>query len=229
MRSSGNQLGHFAVAAFFAFSLAGVAGCGDDEPEFDGGAPQLTDPQIGSILITANQNAVNAGEVAQTRGSATQVVAFANRMVTEHSAAITDTQSILRLQNIGTADSTVNQQLTTEGNQLVPQLRAAAAGTNFDLTYMCSQVRSNAELIALIDAQLLPDAQNAVLRTNVQTNRALAQSDLNDALTIVQSLGSQLNIGLSTSLSDGGTTDSQAAAVCASFGGIVPPAVPTNG
>jgi putative membrane protein len=224
MLTKGKRPGSFMVLGFIV--LVATAGCGDEEPELvDGGAVVvlLTDGQIGTILITANRNEVSAGQIAQTRASNSQVLAFANRMVNEHTAAIDNTQTLLRGQSITPADSNVNQQLLVQAAQLAPQLQAATAGTNFDFTYMCSQIRAHAQLVALADARLLPSVQNAVLRTDVQTTRTLALDHLGQAQSIVQSLSLQSS---STSPQDG-FTDLTAAA-CANFGGVVPPALPTN-
>jgi len=228
MRSKRNRLGLFVVIGFAA--LTGIAGCGDDEEELgDAGVVRLTDGEIGNILIVSNQNELSVAQLAQTHGTQNQVRDYANRVLAEDAAALNRTQTILNGQMIVAADSDESRQLVNQTKALTTQLNAVS-GSSFDLTYMCSEIRTHLQLISLIDTRLIPDVQNPVLASELQTERVLEQNQLAQAQLIVQSFAPQGSVPLATPLTDGGLVDTTTeAAVCANFGGIVPLPLPVTG
>src|SRR5712671_6425757 len=62
------------VAALFAISTSAV-GAQSAGP---------TDPQIAAIVVAANQVDINAGKLAESKGSNKEVKSFGKRMVTDH-------------------------------------------------------------------------------------------------------------------------------------------------
>src|SRR5690242_14718148 len=82
---------------------------------------------------------------------------------------------------------------------------STATGTAYDLTYLCMQIRTHAQVIALAD-QRLAAVNNVSLRTETQMIRTTSQ----DHLTMAQ------QIAASVAASDATTA-------CAPYGGVTAP------
>ncbi|WP_299397145.1 DUF4142 domain-containing protein [uncultured Gelidibacter sp.] len=55
---------------------------------FSQSTPQLTDPEIASVAVVANQIDIDYGKVALKRSSNKEIIDFANRMIEDHTAVI---------------------------------------------------------------------------------------------------------------------------------------------
>jgi putative membrane protein len=136
----------------------------------DAGAVDLSD---GQILTVANT--LNAGEVEQAQAALPRLVdenvqAFANDMVTEHTAAQQDLQSFAQ------THSELATQLANRGAANVAALTAAPA-ESVDALYIDQQVSAHGEALQLIDQLIdavdapLLEAQLVTLRSSVAAHR----------------------------------------------------------
>jgi putative membrane protein len=172
----------------------GTGGSTGDAAAPDGGAP-LSDAQIAAIMIEVNGAEVRAGQVANSRASNTATLAFATMMVTDHLAATGRLQIVLQSANINAADSPDRRALAAEGMQTLDTLWATPAST-FDRVYLQSQVTMHTQVLQMLDAKLIPAAQNAALKSELQTERTAVMAHL--------TLAQQLLTNLTT---DGGAAD----------------------
>jgi putative membrane protein len=167
-------------------------------------AAALTDGQIAAIMLDANSGEVQAAQVALSRSNTSAIQTFANRMVTDHSAASAALQSVLNAANITAADSAQRQTLANQTTQALNTLWAAPAAS-FDAAYAQSQVTMHQAVMQLLQSQLIPHVQNAALKSELQSELAAVMSHLADA----QQLAAQFptsTAGGGTTTADGGTT-----------------------
>ena len=136
---------------------------------------------------------MSEAQLAQSKSTNADVLAFAMMMITDHGAAVTRLQQVLDAQNLITTDSqqrmTLSNMATATYNQLF-----GLAGSAFDTTYAMSQVTAHTMVLALFDSTLIPSATNAALKAELQTERTAVMMHL----TMAQSLVSKL-------AGDGGT------------------------
>ncbi len=122
-----------------------------------------TDPQIAQIVVTANQVDIDAGKLAETRGSAQDVRDFAQLMVRDHSGVnAAAVELVTRLHVTPQANATA-QGLQQGGEKNLAALRKLA-GAAFDKAYVDHEVAYHQAVIDAIDHTLIPGAQNAELK-----------------------------------------------------------------
>jgi predicted outer membrane protein len=154
-----------------------------------GGALALTDPQIAGIALTANMGEVAQAQLAGGKSTSSPVLNFATMMITDHSAAITRLQMVQASQGILTADSPERQMITNMNNQTYNTL-FTESGATFDKTYAMAQVTAHQTFLNLLDQSLIPDAQNAALKAELQMERTAVNSHLMMAQMLVTTLSS---------------------------------------
>jgi putative membrane protein len=138
------------------------------------------------FVQAANREEIVAGEIAQTRATNQQVVAYANDMVAMHSSA-KDTLADFGLENGLVEGGSRDEDLFRERQLQVHRDLRAATDAAFDRLYMESQVAAHTEVLGVIDATLLPTATEP-LRSQIQTLRPVIAEHLQRAQTILAAL-----------------------------------------
>jgi predicted outer membrane protein len=169
----------------------------------------LTDLQIVTVLHTGNLNEIDEAQLALSRAITSQARAFANTMVTDHTAADALLTTLFAPADAGadaadgsaldaslTADGGIPLSDSTTANDLKKQsaLEQQAikfkTATAFDVAYMSEQVSTHFEMLQLIDGVLTPEAQSPALKsvlaqyhTMYAAHLAKALQDLNAIVT----------------------------------------------
>lgn len=197
--------GHDAAAG--AGGMAGVDAATDGAAgAVDAGPLVAGDPQIAGVMVEANTGEVHAAEIALGRGMAASVRNFAQMMVTDHSMANQTLQMVLEAQGIRMTDSRERVMLSAMTSVTLNMLWAAAPAA-FDLDYANSQVTMHMEVLNLLDTVLIPGAQNAALKANLQAERATVVIHLAAAQALVASLTT--DGGVDGPAADGAVTDGE--------------------
>ncbi len=152
-----------------------------------GATATLTDPQAAGVAMTANMGEVAQGQLAGTKSSDSAVLDFATMMITDHNAAIVRLQQVQAAQNIMTADSPQRQSLFDMANTTFNTLYTQT-GATFDRNYAMAQVAEHQAVLNMFDQDLLPSAQNAALKSELQMERATVASHLTMAEALVAGL-----------------------------------------
>jgi putative membrane protein len=145
--------------------------------EGDAVAPTTQDPAIAQVLLTANQSEVALGQLVQRIAVSPEVQIFASSMVTEHSAAIDRETALFQTLGITPTDSATSRELQSASDTLLARM-LTLRGSNVDRIYIASQVAVHAEVLDLIDTQLLPAATAPELVTELQTLRTAVTAHL---------------------------------------------------
>jgi len=151
-------------------------------------AQALSDAQIASIVVTANQVDIDAGKLAISRGRVDTVRAFARQMVTDHSGVNKQAVELVTKLKVAPEDNPTSQSLKKGGDDNLKSL-GVLKGAAFDKAYIEHEVAYHAQVIDALDKTLIPNAQNAELRALLVSVRPAFVGHLEHAKQIQASLG----------------------------------------
>lgn len=126
-------------------------------------AQGVSDAQIASIVVTANQVDIDAGQFAASRATSDEVKTFARLMVTDHTGvnkAATDLAGKLK---VTPQDNPTSQSLKADGEKALAHLKTLK-GAAFDRAYIDREVAYHQQVIDALDSTLIPGAQNEELK-----------------------------------------------------------------
>jgi putative membrane protein len=201
------------LPAMVGLIAAGASACGDDDDDStgsdsgtadagrDSGTPDsgtkdagetdagvsLSDSEISAVVIALNTGEIQAGKLAMMRASATSVRNFANRMVTEHTAANDMLTTLLQTLMLAPVGNSVSENVMEMGMAELKELMKVS-DSEFDVAYMKSQVEDHMTALMLIDSKLLPEADNPMLRAQLMVLRKAVMAHLDAAQAILDSL-----------------------------------------
>jgi putative membrane protein len=173
------------VATGIAVALIGLSTAGAWQAAPNPAAPKegpegLTDPQIAGIVVAANQVDIDAGKLAETKAQNKDVQAFAQQMVTDHTAVNKSATELVQKLHVTPAPSKTSEKLTQGGEENVAKLKTLQ-GKAFDAAYMNHEVYYHKAVIEELDKRLIPGAQNAELKALLVKVRPAFQAHLEHA------------------------------------------------
>ena len=125
-------------------------------------AQSPNDAQIASIVVTANQVDIDAGKLAQSKGS-NEVKAFGKQMVTDHSGVNKQAVALVTKLKVTPEDNATSKSLKDGGAENVKKLEKLK-GSEFDRAYVDNEVTYHQAVLDAVDKTLIPSAQNAELK-----------------------------------------------------------------
>jgi putative membrane protein len=128
---------------------------------------KLSDPEIASIAVTANQVDINAGELAKTKSKNKEVINFANTMINDHKAVIAQAVALVTKLNVTPKDNAVSKKLLADAEKTNKMLRAKS-GKEFDKAYIDNEVAYHKAVIATVETVLIPQSENGELKQLLQ-------------------------------------------------------------
>ena len=167
----------FVFAAGVSLALAGSAR-----------AQAPTDPQIASIVVTANQVDITAGKLAESKGSNAEIKSFAEQMVTDHTGVNKQATELVTRLKVTPEDNPTSESLKKGGAENVAHLKTLS-GKQFDKAYIDHEVEYHQQVLDAIDKTLIPNAQNADLKALLVKVRPAFEAHLQHAKHIQASLG----------------------------------------
>jgi putative membrane protein len=126
-------------------------------------AQTVTDAQIASIVVTANQVDIDAGKLAESKASKEDVKKFAQQMVTDHTGVNKQATELVTKLHVTPQDNPTSQSLKTGGEKNVAHLKTLS-GAAFDKAYIDHEVTYHEQVLKALDQTLIPNAQNAELK-----------------------------------------------------------------
>lgn len=122
-----------------------------------------TDPQIASIVVTANQVDIDAGRLAESMSRSKAVKAFARLMITDHSGVNKAAVDLVHKLNVTPEDNATSQSLEHGGEENLANLKKLH-GAAFDKAYIDHEVTYHEDVLDALDKTLIPNAQNPELK-----------------------------------------------------------------
>ena len=126
-------------------------------------AQTVTDAQIASIVVTANQVDIDAGKLATSRSTNEAVTEFADLMITDQTGVNKAASELVAKLKVGPQDNPTSQSLKSGGDKNVAQLQKLE-GAAFDRAYVDHEVAYHQQVLEALDKTLIPSARNAELK-----------------------------------------------------------------
>ena len=153
-------------------------------------APALTDGNIVAIFVAANDADVMNGQQAKAKSKNKQVKDFADRMIKDHSGAKKAATDLAAKDSIAVEDNDASRQLISDTGAMRDSL-AKLSGNAYDKNYIDNEVAIHEKVLDTLDKALIPNAQNADLKTLLTGARAIVQSHLDHAKSIQTQMASK--------------------------------------
>lgn len=148
-----------------------------------------TDPQIAHIAYTAGLLDVEAGKQALEKSQNKDVRAFAQRMIGDHTAVNDQALALVKKLNVTPEDNPTSQSLTKQADTTREKL-AELTGAAFDKAYVDNEVAYHKTVNSALSTTLIPDAQNAELKSLLENGLKVFESHLEHAEHLAQQLNS---------------------------------------
>ena len=150
-------------------------------------AQTVSDAQIASIVVTANQVDIAAGKLAASKASSPEVTKFGQQMVTDHTSVNKQATALVTRLKVAPEDNATSLTLKAGGDKNIANLKSLR-GANFDKAYIDHEVTYHQAVIDAIDKTLVPSAQNAELKALLVKVRPAFVAHLEHAKMIQSSL-----------------------------------------
>ena len=148
----------------------------------------LSDPQIASVAVVANQVDIQAGELARQKSKNEAVRQFAQTMITDHQSVIAQATALVKKLNVTPESNALGRQLAAQGQKTRRTLRSKS-GRSFDKAYIDNEVAYHKAVIAAVNDTLIPQSQNGELKALLQSVLPVLRTHLEHAEMVQKQLG----------------------------------------
>ncbi len=152
-----------------------------------GGGASVSDPQIAAIAVAANQVDIDAGKLAKMKSKNAKVKRFANDMIRDHGSANKQAVKLVTKLGVTPEENDTSRSLTDGGKENIANLKKLK-GKEFDKAYMEHEVAYHQQVLDALDKTLIPSAQNAELKSLLESVRGVVAQHLDHANQLSQSL-----------------------------------------
>ena len=160
-------------------------------PAFAQGA-KPTDPQIAHIAYTAGQLDIDAAKQALEKSKNKEVRDFAQDMVRDHAEVNKLALALVTKLNVKPEDNDTSRALTKQAAAKRDEL-SKLSGATFDKAYVANEVAYHKTVNGALESTLIPSANNAELKSLLQTGLKIFQGHqqhAEDGSASLPSLGS---------------------------------------
>lgn len=133
-----------------------------------------TDPQIAHIAYTAGAIDIDAAKLALTKSTSKEVTEFAQSMVTDHQAVNDQALELVKKLGVTPEDNATSQALATAAKEKQAEL-STLEGAAFDKAYVDNEVAFHQQVNSALETLLIPSAQNAELKSLLETGLKIFQ------------------------------------------------------
>jgi len=137
-------------------------------------AAKPTDPQIAHIAYTAGVIDINAAKQALTKASNKEVKAFAQDMVRDHEAVNKQALDLVKKLKVTPEDNDTSKTLSKNAADKLAELKKLK-GAEYDKAYVVNEVAYHKAVNSALETQLIPSANNAELKSLLQTGLKIFQ------------------------------------------------------
>ncbi len=157
-------------------------------------AEGVSDANIVAIVSVADGLDIDYGKIALSKSKNKQVREFAQRMVTDHTAVQKSAGELAGKLGVTPEDNATSKGLAAGGIKVKEQLNKLK-GKDFDKYYIDNEVAYHALVVKATEATLIPNAQNAELKSTLVSVLPLFQKHLEHAQQIQASYGKKMPKG----------------------------------
>ena len=124
---------------------------------------KLTDPQIASVAVTANQVDIDYAKIAQQKSKNADVLKFAETMAKDHQSVIDQAVALVTKLKVTPEDNATSKSLK-EGEVKTAKMLNSKSGKAFDKAYIDNEVAYHKAVISVVENILIKDASNQELK-----------------------------------------------------------------
>jgi putative membrane protein len=127
----------------------------------------LTDPEIASVAVTANQVDIGYAAVAIKKSKNADVLQFARTMSADHQSVINQAVALVNKLGVTPKDNDLSKKLNADAEATKKRL-GSLSGKEFDKAYIENEVSYHKAVISVVETILVPQAQNGELKALLQ-------------------------------------------------------------
>ena len=151
-------------------------------------AQTVSDAQIASIVVTANQVDIDAGKLAASKATNPEVKKFGQQMVADHTGVNKQATALVTKLKVKPEPNDTSKALKAGGDANLADLKKLS-GAAFDKAYVAHEVAYHQQVIDALDKTLVPNAQNAELKALLVKVRPAFVAHLEHAKHLQSELG----------------------------------------
>ena len=138
---------------------------------------KLTDPEIASVAVTANQIDIDYANIALTKSKNAEVIKFATTMAKDHQAVID--KAVALVTKLGVAPQTnATTKAFLKDETKTKEMLNSKSGAAFDKAYVDNEVAYHKAAINEVENVLIPNTTNAELKALLQSAVPLFKAHL---------------------------------------------------
>lgn len=130
-------------------------------------ASTLSDPEIASVAVTANQIDIDYAQLALKTSKNAEVINFAKTMTNDHKAVIAQAVALVTKLKVTPQSNSLTEKLLADAAATRKQLQTNK-GRAFDKAYINNEVAYHKAVIGVVESKLIPEAGNAELKALLQ-------------------------------------------------------------
>jgi putative membrane protein len=142
--------------------------------------PKLSDPEIASVAVTANQIDVDYAAIAHKKSKDAAVLRFAKTMHDDHTAVIAKAEALCKKLGVTPKDNATTKSLL-DGAKTTKASLNAKSGAAFNKAYIEYEVAYHKAVISTVEGTLIPEAQNKELKDLLTSVLPVLKSHLEHA------------------------------------------------
>ena len=148
---------------------------------------KLTDPEIASVAVTADQIDIDYAAIAKKISKNKQVLEFAATMAKDHGAVNAKAVALAKKLGVTPQDNPTTQSLLAQATT-TKQMLNSKTGADFDKAYIDNEVEYHKAAIGVVENTLIPDATNPELKSLLQSALPIFKGHLEHAQKIQAAL-----------------------------------------
>jgi putative membrane protein len=125
--------------------------------------PKLTDAEVASVAVVANQIDIEYAEIAKQNSKDADILQFAKTMASDHQAVITQAAALVKKLGVTPKDNAVSQKLLADAAK-TKKVLSAYTGNTFNKKYIDNEVSYHKAVIAAVESLLIPETENSELK-----------------------------------------------------------------
>jgi putative membrane protein len=150
-------------------------------------SPKLTDPEIASVAVNADQIDIDYAAIAKKKSKNAKVLEFAATMSKDHQNVNDQAVALAKKLSVTPKDNPTTQSLLS-GAKTTKEMLNSKSGAEFDKAYIDNEVAYHKAAIDLVENTLIPDATNAELKSLLQTALPIFKEHLAHAEMVQKSI-----------------------------------------
>ena len=129
--------------------------------------PKLSDAEVASVAVVANQIDINYAEIAKQKSKDANVIKFAETMDRDHKAVIAQAAALVKKLNVTPQDNAVSKKLLADA-EITKKSLLSKSGKAFNTAYINNEVAYHKAVIGAVETLLIPETENNELKGLLQ-------------------------------------------------------------